>query len=213
MKNLITVALVGLMLMPIANGEESPKRPSDLEARIAALEAEIGRLQREVQQLKGAQTADRLTDAITVRLNGRWRYILAVDDEGETSYEESGQELVIDGSRWTVLAGGVPALEQTVQYDFSQSPATFLRKAPRWAPGHIARGILEFRGDRLVYTTTALEDPSPSYEQSEPAGPAVPKSFEPKGTENTTYTLKRISDSVKVPSHGTAHRREGEAGQ
>lgn len=97
-------------------------------------------------------------------------------------------------------------LEGQIALDISQESTSLGDGADR-------SGILEFRCDRLVCTMTALEDPSPSYKQFEPAGPAVPKSFEPKGTENTTYTLKRSSDSVKVPSHGTAHEREGEAGR
>lgn len=201
------ILLLIAFLSPSSNSQEPQSNESDMQTRLAELEREVARISRELKELRTNRQdgESRMGDP---QLNGRWQYVTATEGETVTQYDEVKTELVIDGTKWTTLVDGsyMASDTHTVDYDFSTKPISFVRFARQWAPNSIAKAIIKLDGDRLIYTTTAFEDPSKhplngyaGAADAVPQYPQTPTGFDPKGTRNIRYILRRVSRTTKLP--------------
>ncbi len=221
MRHFAISMLLGLIASPCPNADadEPNESVAVLRSRVTALGLSVSQLKAELAALKQERMASTSTHSIEKRLNGRWVYVSSEEDGRVTSYEGDKVELLIDNGRWITLTDGRPDLAgpQVVEYNFRTNPVSVTRACPKWAPDSIARCILRIDGDHLVYTTTPLEDPklgngftgSPA---ADPLYPMTPKMFDPKGTGNCRYVLRRVSRSTKLPATEAANPSGGSAG-
>ncbi|WP_442511337.1 hypothetical protein SH528x_003011 [Novipirellula sp. SH528] len=198
----LTCAVVLLNSSLVADEPNAPE--GDLHTRVAALEAEVNGLSRQLSALRSQRQDGHCKRNEIGQLNGRWRYMLSTERDSTTQYDDGVTELVIAGNRWTVLVNGNPRLAQLVEYDLDTTPASLVRRAPDWASNSVARAIFKVDQHHLIYTTTPLENPSTldsnlALPNGEPLIPEVPDSFDPKGTANTEYILRRVGSSTKIP--------------
>lgn len=199
--------LLAAIMLPQSRSQEPNNDESGVETRLAELEKEVASISRELKELRRDEQ-DRKNLTGLPQLNGRWRYVTATEGEIVTKYTGAKTELVIDGAKWTTLVNDhyLGSDTHSVEYNFDTNPDSLVRFAPEWAPSSIAKAIFKIDGDQLIYTTTAFEVPSKhplhSYSGSPntvPQSPKTPAQFNPKGTRNTKYVLRRVSCLTTLP--------------
>ncbi|MGB5734182.1 MAG: hypothetical protein WBM40_07065 [Thiohalocapsa sp.] len=209
MRSLTLFLLLLAFATPLSHSQEPPSDESSLKARIVELEDEITRLKHELQTLKREQTNTNSAHPVAAQLNGRWLYVSVTEGETSTQYDDkTTMELVIHGDKWTTLIDNAYMASDThiVEYNFDAKPISLVRSAPDWAPGSIARAVLEIDGDQLIYTTTAFENPNEhplsaytGSSETTPKYPLTPSQLDPTGTRNTRYTLRRVGRTTTLP--------------
>ena len=163
-------------------------------------------------------------DEPAARLNGTWQYVVAIESDRITTYDDSSaMQLVILDNTWALFSKGklVQGTVENVKYNQNTSPVSFVRRKGK-APHAVGHAILKVTESHLMYTTTPLDAtgfgstsgavgdyiPDPQSDSTEPNDPLArnshpPKSFSPEGTSSTQYILRRINESTSVMSQIT----------
>ncbi|MCM2375038.1 hypothetical protein, partial [Aporhodopirellula aestuarii] len=172
-------------------------------------------------------------DDPATKLNGTWQYVVAIEADGITTYDQSSaMQLVILDNTWALFKSGmlVQGTVENVEYEQQANPKSFVRRKGK-APHAVGSGILKITREHLMYTITPLDATGfgstsgavGNYESDPDGGGAnatdplgdtnvgvgrpsqhPPKSFSPEGTSNTQYILRRINDSTSLMNQITS---------
>ena len=159
------------------------------------------------RQAQDTETGGRSNDTTSAKhtpvIDGTWRYVLGTDGNSVSDYYEYEALLVVSDGKWVTISNGSINAVDSVEFDCSKIPYRMTRSSTENAdpPIIVARAIVKFDSEHLIYTETPLENPA------NPTRAPFPSSFlAGEGSENMEYILRRVSDSTAFADNNAVNR-------